>query len=231
MITYSASGTTSTAQPREIRFGSYDEFTIFNYEGERIRDDVLFVFHGFGSAMPNGAYDKLYHAFSEHFSIIGFNYDYFDFASDDAAMDLVWERLLKDRNVVFAGTSLGGFWANYYAEKYGVERAVLVNPVVKPAEQLRQFIGQYTVAKRGKDIIVTEEDVNSYAYRTSPPASGITRLILLSRDDQILDYRLAEQSYAGEGNTVIVYDEGGHTVNLNQDRYLDPIRSFLLPSG
>ncbi len=218
------------AEARDIRFGTYDEFTLFNYDGEQVKDDVLFVFHGFGSAMPNAAYDKLYQAFAEHFSIIGFNYDYFDFEENDAAMEAIWQGLLKNRNVVFAGTSLGGFWANYYAEKYGVERVIMVNPVVKPAEQLRQFIGEYRAEKRDKDIIVTEEKVNRYADRTSPPKPGIDRLIFLSRDDKILDYQLAKDAYSDAGNTLTVFDEGGHTVNLNQDRYLDPLRAFLLQS-
>ena len=230
LMVFLSSASATPAQPREVRFGAYDEFTLANYDGEQVKDDVLFVFHGFGSAMPNGAYDKLYNAFAKHFSIIGFNYDYFDFDGNDAAMEAVWEGLLKNRNVVFAGTSLGGFWANHYAEKYDVDRVVLVNPVVRPAEQLRQFIGLYRAEKRGKDILVTEDKVNRYADRTSPPTGGKERLIFLSRDDQILDYQLAETAYAGAGNTVIVFDEGGHTVNLNQDRYLDPMREFLLPS-
>ena len=230
LMVFLSSASTTPAQAREIRFGAYDEFTLVNYDGEQIKDDVLFVFHGFGSAMPNGAYNKLYNAFAEHFSIIGFNYDYFDLDGNDAAIERVWEGLLKNRNVIFVGTSLGGFWANHYAEKYGVKRVVLVNPVVKPAKQLRQFIGKYRAEKRGKDILVTEEKVSRYASRTSPPTAGIERLIFLSRDDQVLDYQLSENAYSGANNTVIVFDEGGHTVNLNQDRYLDPLRAFLLPS-
>lgn len=215
------------ARADEVAFGAYDAFTLYNAEGPFLKDEVILLFHGFASAMPNGAYRGLYAAFSERFSIIGFNYDYFDLDRNDALMESAWTTLLKDRDVTFAGTSLGGFQANYYAERYSVPRAVLVNPIVDPVAQLAQFVGQVRVEKRGLDLTVTEADLMRYADRTAPPAPGPERLVILATGDETLDYRMAEAAYAGPGNTVLVFEGGGHTLDLNDPLYLDPIRTFL----
>lgn len=211
----------------DVTYGQYDEFTLYNADGGPLKDDIMFVFHGFGSAMPNGAYKRLYDAYSGQFSVIGFNYDYFDLAGNDEAMERVWTQVLAGRNVIFGGTSLGGFWANYYAEKYGVDRVLLANPVVDPVNQLRQFIGRHYVEKRNKDLIVTQAKVDGYKGRNSAAEPGISRLVILSRDDEILDYRLAEKKFIGPQDTIAVFDDGGHTLDLSQERYLDIIGAFL----
>lgn len=217
----------SAAAAEDVRYGHYERFTLYKQDRGPIKDDVLFLFHGFGSAMPNGAYKTIFRSYFQRFSVIGFTYDYFDLPANDAAMDVAWDRVLKDRNVTFAGTSLGGFWANYYAERYGVERVVLVNPVVDPVEQLKQFLGPHYVEKRDETITVTMDDLNKYEDRVSAPEPGLSRLVILSRDDEVLDYRRAKEAYSGPGNTVVVFDKGGHTVDLGQRRYLDVIDRFL----
>lgn len=218
----------SAAASDEIVFGSYDEFTLFTPGGaEGLSNDILFVFHGFGSAMPNGAYKRLNEIASEDFTVVGFNYDYFDLDANDAAMSLIWSEILKDRNVVFAGTSLGGFWANHYAEKYEVDRVILVNPVVDPADQLRQFIGDHYIEKRQKNLTVTAEDVDAYIGRDAVADPDIKRLVILTRDDDILDFLLAEQKFTGADDEVFVFDEGGHTLNLGEERFAELLRKFL----
>lgn len=217
----------SAGRAEDLKFGAYDEFTLYNSEGTTLKDDVLFLFHGFASAMPNGAYKSMYREFSPRYSVIGFNYDYFDLDANDRVMELVRKRVLEGRNVVFGGSSLGGFMANYYAEKYGVGQVVMVNPVVDPPTQLRQFLGRIVVEKRRKEIEVTEEELNRYRNRVADAVPGIRRLVILSRDDETLDYSLAERKFTGPGNQVVIFDDGGHTPDLNQQRYVDLLSGFL----
>lgn len=220
--------TPATLASDEIEFGSYDEFTLYMSEEGSVSDDILLVFHGFASAMPNGAYKRLNETLSQHFTVVGFNYDYFDLEANDAAMSLVWEDLLADRNVVFAGTSLGGFWADYYAEQFGVERVILVNPVVDPVDQLRQFIGEHYVEKRQEDLTVTVADVEKYVGREAGNNTDISRLVILTKDDDILDFSLAQQKYAGANDAVFIFDQGGHTLNLGESRFADLLIDFLI---
>lgn len=215
------------AQAEDIKYGRFEEFTLYNADHRPLQDKVIFMFHGFGSAMPNGAYERVHRAFAKEFSVVGFNYDYFDLAANDTIMDLVWEWVLKGRNITFAGTSLGGFWANYYGEKYGVERVMIINPVVAPVEQLSQFIGKHYIKKRGYELEVTQADIDRHTDRAAPPVPGIERLVILSRDDAVLDYRLAEAAYTLEGTELVLFDDGGHTVDIAQERYLELLRGFL----
>lgn len=211
----------------QIVFGQYDAFTLYRVDQEPLKDDVLLVFHGFASAIPNGAYKKLNEALFTKYSVIGFNYDYFDLAANDEAMDKVWEQLLSDKDIVFAGTSLGGFWANYYAQRYGVDRVLLVNPVINPLQQLRQFIGVHYVEKRQMDLVVTQKDIDGYVGRKGQVDPAIDRLVLVTRDDEVLDYRLAKEEYAGSKDRLEIFDTGGHTLDLSEPRFADLISEFL----
>ncbi|TCK98835.1 putative esterase YcpF (UPF0227 family) [Shimia isoporae] len=216
------------AKADDVVFGYYDEFTLYFEDEGGLKDEILLVFHGFGSAMPNGAYRSLHNKYAERYSIIGFNYDYFDLTANDTIMDAVWDQILKDKSVTFAGTSLGGFWANYYAEKFGVPKVFAVNPVIDPVQQLRQFVGTITVEKRNKTVLVTETDIDNYIGRKARPSPDIERLIILTRDDKILDYRLAEDWYDVSGTELVILDDGGHTLNLREERYEPIIKPFLL---
>ena len=56
-------------------------------------------------------------------------------------MEEIVERALTDGNLNIAGSSLGGYYATYLAEKYETN-AVLVNPSVKPYETLAAYLGE-----------------------------------------------------------------------------------------
>ena len=66
-------------------------------------------------------------------------------ASPKASIDMVnsqIERSEFDRLVVI-GSSLGGYYANYLAEKYGC-KAVALNPAVRAARELAPHVGMLT---------------------------------------------------------------------------------------
>ncbi len=206
----------------------YKKFTLYHAEEGVLKDDVIVVFHGFMSAMPNGAYKRLREALAEHYSIVGFNYDYFDIKANHIAFDAAWTEVLQSRNVTFVGTSLGGFWANYYAQKYNVQRLLLVNPVVDPYRQLQQFIGRHYVEKRQVELIVTPKDIENYKGLHSPNSGASERLVIVTRDDAILNYQLTFDLFEGEpGNEVLVFDKGGHTLNLREPRFMGEILKFM----
>lgn len=61
----------------------------------------------------------------------------------DLAIELIEDSLkllLPFYKIVLVGSSLGGFYASYLADKYGL-KAVLINPVVKPEETITKFLG------------------------------------------------------------------------------------------
>ncbi|MGI9401774.1 MAG: YqiA/YcfP family alpha/beta fold hydrolase [Rhizobiaceae bacterium] len=211
-----------------LEFGTFDEFTLHNAGEESLKDDVILIFHGFRSAMPNRAYKRIYKAFKDDYSIVGFNYDYFDIEANNSAFERAWEKHFEDRNVIAAGTSLGGYWANYFTAKFGIDKLMIINPVVDPVNQLRQFIGRHYVEKRQKEMVVTEEDIEKYRNITIPANTNTRRLVILTRDDEILDFNLALDKYSdSELNNVVVFDKGGHTLDLEEPRFMSIIKNFV----
>ena len=123
---------------------------------------------------------------------------------------------------------MGGFWANYFTGKFGIEKLLIINPVVDPVKQLQQFIGRHYVEKRKKDMVVTAEDIENYRDLEVPTSNGTRRLVILTRDDQVLDFQLALDEYSNsESNKVVVFDKGGHTLNLDEPRFMSIIKNFI----
>ena len=74
-----------------------------------------------------------------------------------AAIAAVLERVheLDSKSLSFVGSSLGGFYATHLAERLGA-RAVLVNPAVRPYDDLRPYAGAQVNLYTGAEFEVTE---------------------------------------------------------------------------
>ena len=98
---------------------------------------MIVYLHGFNSSPASGKATQL----GEHMARIGRLADYFCPAlpnSPREAIALVEAELEQRRpeSVTLVGSSLGGFYATYLAEKHGW-KAVLVNPAVHAHQLLR----------------------------------------------------------------------------------------------
>jgi len=223
-----ANGERAPASEPLIVSERFKTFSLFSQEQSALKLKVIVAFHGFASAMPNGAYKRLNKALSTQYSVLGFNYDYFDLDANKLAFDRAWHEVLSDYDVTFVGTSLGGFWANAYAAQYGVTRVILVNPVVDPHQQLQQFVGEHYVEKRDLTLVVDQADIDQYEGLLSPKDDTANRLVILTRDDTVLDYNVAKEHFGdGATNQVLVMDTGGHTVNLREPQIMNEILRFL----
>jgi len=103
----------------------------------------------------------------------------------------------SSQDLALGGSSLGGYYATWLAERYGA-KAVVINPAVRPAEDLRPFIGPQRNLHTGIGYDLTlahivELEVLEVARITRPE-----RYFLLVRTgDEILDWRTASAFYAG----------------------------------
>lgn len=103
------------------------------------------------------------------------------------------------------GSSLGGFYATYLAERHDV-RAVLLNPAVYPHEDLRAFLGvQHNLHSRQR-YELTEEHLRQWEKLYLPTVRAQRYLLLVETGDEVLDYRQAVEKYLGARQLVI---EGG----------------------
>ncbi|MGB0129399.1 MAG: YqiA/YcfP family alpha/beta fold hydrolase [Rhodocyclaceae bacterium] len=121
------------------------------------------------------------------------------------------------------GSSLGGFYATWLAEKHGL-RAVLVNPAVVAYLSLAQFVGPQTNLYTGETFDFTPAHV---AEIEALDVAQITRperyWLLAETGDELLDYRQAVAKYQGARQTVI---QGGDHSFQHFGDFLDPILEF-----
>ncbi|SHF88232.1 hypothetical protein SAMN04487965_2843 [Microbulbifer donghaiensis] len=125
------------------------------------------------------------------------------------------------------GSSMGGFWSSYLAERYGLP-AVLVNPAVHPSRFMPTYVGQVLKPYSGEpqEYRLTQADVDTMCQLDSElrqPLRG-RYWLLAQRGDETLDYREAEAFYRGQRQTI---EDGGDHGFQGFARYCAPIVEFL----
>ena len=107
--------------------------------------------------------------------------------------------------LTFVGSSLGGFYATYAAERLGA-RAVLINPAIRPDDDLRPYRGRQVNLHTGAAFEVTDAHFAELAaLRVARIIRPDRYLLLVQAGDEVLDYRQAVAFYAGAWQRV----EGG----------------------
>jgi len=105
-------------------------------------------------------------------------------------------------NACFVGSSLGGFYATYMAEKLGA-RAVLINPAIDPHVGLRAWLGPQKNLHTGEPYELTEAHLQAWQDLYVPSITPSRYLLLVETGDEVLDYRRAVERYAGAQQIVI----------------------------
>jgi predicted esterase YcpF (UPF0227 family) len=144
--------------------------------------------------------------------------------SPRAAIALVESALAECRAVpTLIGSSLGGYYATYLAEKHDL-RAVLINPAVIAHLSLVQYLGPQTNVYTGETFEFTERHIDELRQLEVPRLAKPERFWLLAETgDEVLDYRQAVEKYAGARQTVF---EGGNHSFIHFPEFLDPIIEF-----
>jgi hypothetical protein len=101
-----------------------------------------------------------------------------------------------DGPVTLVGSSLGGYYASYLAEKHHL-RAVLINPLVETPPSLAEFLGRQTNLYTGESFEFTLEHVEQLRALEVRQICAERYLLMVETGDKVLDYRLAVARYAG----------------------------------
>ena len=129
----------------------------------------------------------------------------------------------SDGPVTLIGSSLGGYYATYLAERHKLP-AVLVNPAVVAHLSLQEFVGTQTNLFSGESFEFTLEHIDELRALDVPRVSNPRRFwLLVETGDELLDYRQAVTRYAGARQTVLA--GGDHSFTRWSD-YLDDIIQF-----
>jgi uncharacterized protein len=132
------------------------------------------------------------------------------------------EKLPLGPQTCFLGSSLGGFYATWLAEKLGA-RAVLINPAIDPHVGLRAYLGPQTNLHTGEPYQLTERHLQEWARLVVPRIDPARYLLLVETGDEVLDYRAAVKRYAGAQQVVV---EGGDHSLQSFPRHLPAILRF-----
>ena len=133
------------------------------------------------------------------------------------------ERLAGQGSVCFVGSSLGGFYATYLAEKRPGTRAVLINPAIDPHVGLREYLGPQKNLHTGEPYELTEAHLREWQDLYLPRITPRRYLLLVETGDEVLDYRRAVERYASAEQVVI---EGGDHSLQSFPQHLQRILEF-----
>lgn len=121
------------------------------------------------------------------------------------------------------GSSLGGYYATFLAERHGL-RAVLINPAVVEKLDPALFIGPQRCLYSGEEFEFTQRHVEELRALHVPDITRPERYwLLVETGDETLDYRHAIERYAGARQTVL--PGGDHSFTRWTD-YLDDVIGF-----
>lgn len=127
------------------------------------------------------------------------------------------------RPLCFIGSSLGGYYATWLAEKFD-SRVVLVNPTVKPYELFEDYLGHNRNIYTGEEYFLTMDHVNQLKkFQVKEITKPDRYLLMLQTGDEVLDYNQALEKYAAVPS--IVEEGGGHEFS-EFDRHLETVLAF-----
>lgn len=127
------------------------------------------------------------------------------------------------QEITLVGSSLGGYYATYLAQTFGL-RAVLLNPAVRPYDLLREELGQQRNFHTGECYEFTESHLQALADLEVETLSHPERfLLIVETGDEVLDYRHAVEKYPGAEQIVI---PGGDHGLQSFAQHLDKIVMF-----
>ncbi|MES2625330.1 MAG: YqiA/YcfP family alpha/beta fold hydrolase [Pseudomonadota bacterium] len=168
----------------------------------------IFYLHGFNSS-PDSLKARLFADYCHSrgltdVSVPSLPYD------PDRAMSLLQAAIAPNAAEIalLVGSSLGGYYATYLAERYDL-KAALINPAVAPCDSLsEQFLGQHKNMYTGEEYEFTRTHVDFLRTLNVPKISRRENFLLcVQKGDEVLDYRLALELYKDSQQLV---EEGGN---------------------
>jgi predicted esterase YcpF (UPF0227 family) len=127
-----------------------------------------------------------------------------------------------DGGVSLIGSSLGGFYATFLAERYALP-AVLINPAVAPYDLLESAIGAQVNLYTGARYELTREHLAELRALEVERVTVERYLLIVGTADEVLDYRAALEKYSGSEQILV---EGGDHGLSGFERYLDRVLAF-----
>jgi hypothetical protein len=146
-------------------------------------------------------------------------------ASPQKSMDMVQRHIDASRanKLSVIGSSLGGFYTNFLAERYGC-KGIALNPAVRAGRELKPHVGMMTAYDSEEPFDFRAEYIDELNRMQVESITLPERYLLLAATgDELLDWREMAAFYPGAQQIIIQgSDHGIH----NYSEYLDAVVSF-----
>ncbi len=184
--------------------------------------NVLYI-HGFNSSPQSMKAENTRKYFAENYPEINFNCP--QIASSPNAAIAQLESIIAltpSATWLFMGSSLGGYFATFLAEKYQA-KAVLINPAVKPFELLKDYLGEQINPYTAECYQVKEQHIVELKILEQENISKNNYLVMLQTGDEVLDYQQAVEKYR---HCELTIEQGGDHSFIDYDNALPKIALF-----
>ena len=108
----------------------------------------------------------------------------------------------SDGPTTLVGSSLGGYYASWLAEKHDL-RAVLINPAAMAPLLLDGLVGTHSNFHTGEIFEFTPAHVEQLRTLETSRVTAARYLLLVETGDEVLDYRQAVARYSGSRQIVL----------------------------
>jgi len=185
---------------------------------------MVIIIHGFGSAGRGGKAMLFREYFKkQNISCIAPSLSYVPELAIDTLEQLIE---LCDEEITLIGSSLGGYYAIYLAEKYRL-KAILINPAIYSSQTLKKAINMSGLAPNYYDNSKfgwTQKHVDMLEKYSIDRVQNGKYLLFLQKGDDILDYRDAINRLP---NAKMVIEDGGTHPFEGIERFLPLIKEFI----
>lgn len=124
--------------------------------------------------------------------------------------------------IKLVGSSLGGFYGTYAAERYQLP-LVLVNPAVRPYDLLKDHLGEQTNIYTGERYVFTEHHIEVLRGLDVDVTQPERYLLLTQTGDETLDYREGVAKFHASPQVV---EQGGSHGFDGFEHHLSSIMKF-----
>lgn len=127
-------------------------------------------------------------------------------------------------DIVFMGSSLGGYYASYFSQKHK-KKAVLINPAVYPLEDFEVHLGENENYTSGNKFTITSKEIDfirTLSFKKLPIPNDL--LILMESGDEILNYKKSASYFSGAHIDILF--GGDHSYSSFKTKF-NKIQKFL----
>ena len=184
----------------------------------------IFYFHGFASSADSTKAIVFNDFIKEKFPNISLHIPNIDNSIEKSFIQL--EKLVgKNKgDRLFIGSSLGGFYATYFAEKLG-SKAVLINPASNPYLGMEMYLGKNTNYSTNEEFYLTKKDLEILKLNNvSKVNSPANYLVLIETGDDVIPFKYSLDFYSGCNFRIV--NGGSHSFDSFKEK-LEIISKFM----